>query len=515
MAGEQATKTKPRRLLFPQLIVAFVCALAAISCGMGTGHSMVLIPRLQQNDSTIPIDDEIGSWIASIYYIGVPIGNVIGGSLTDILGRRMMLRLSQLPCILSWILLASAQSYQVVIATRLVSGIARGMVVDSVVVLMDEHSDVHLRGALYMQAITSYVVGILIITGIGTVLEWRTTAGIAVIFPIAVLVGTLAVPETPIWLVRKGKTHIASSVLEKAWGKHQNVEAKRELESIISRCRKETILLKVFLRPHVIKSFVIAFLLMMLQNCTGVHIIMIYSVDIISRVRHGSQDLLDEYAVTNISGFFRFAVLIFLAWLTLRVRRRIIVLSSAIASGICLLSLGTVVIINSKSKNISERAESWIVISLIFLYIAANTGGIFALPASLVGELIPSKIRGLASGVIFAVNEVAMGGLLKSYPLMLKTMGVHGMFWLFGFFSLLFALFVFLFVPETHNHTLAQVEEYFQGHNILWQNRPKDFRKEKSLQQQLITPHNTPDMSQSNTTVYIKLRGRELSESQC
>ncbi|KAJ4433616.1 hypothetical protein ANN_15926 [Periplaneta americana] len=433
---------------------------------------------------------------ASVFNIGIPFGNIIGGTLTDRVGRRMVIRITQPLYILGWILLATAQSYQVIIASRVILGVARGMVVDAVLVLLDEHSDAHLRGILSMHMGVFFVVGVLIITGIGTSLEWRATAGVAAVFPIVLFLFTWAVPESPMWLVRNGKTHIASRILVKAWGNHQKNQATRELGIMVSRYKKDNKFpLRTFLQPHVIKSFVTAFLLMKLQICTGVHIFMMYSVDIVSRARHGSQDLLDEYAVTNIAGFFRFAVMILMAWFSLRFKRRTIMLSSAIISGITLLLLAIVITANLKSRYLSERVESWILISLIFLYIAASTGGLLAMPVSLVGELVPSKIRGLASGIIYAVNEVVLGGLLKSYPLMWKTMGVQGMFWLFGCFCFLFALYVFLFVPETHNRTLLQVEEYFQGHNILWQNRPDRFRKENSRQQHLATAQYMPNNS--------------------
>ncbi|KAJ4433615.1 hypothetical protein ANN_15925 [Periplaneta americana] len=660
------------------LIVASVCALGGTACGLSTGHSAVLIPRLHQNDSTIPIDDDIGSWIASIYSMGMPLGNIIGGSLTDRLGRRMTLRLSQLSYILGWILLATAQSHQMVIAARFILGIARGMIVDTVFILMDEHSDARLRGILSLHMSLTYVFGILIITGLGTVLEWRITTVVATFFSIAGFLATWVVPESPIWLVRNGKTHMASCVLEKAWGKNQDsgelyenfhsiilllqkrkiaawfelrnnvaqikhlfrrrsvsrqvdrsqmsnfwpprspdltlldfffwglikdrlyatnprtipellelteriiqmvtpnmltrvhedlihrlhlciqqneghfensltqlqdvttphkwyptshavsdlkrfysvffnlFQARQELETMITRCQKDgNVLFKMFLRPHVIKSFVISFILIMLQVFCGTHMFVFYSVDIISRARHGSQDLLDEYAVTNIAGFLRIAVLIVMAWVSLGVKRRTIILTTAIVSSICLLSLGSAIAMNATSKLMSERAQSWLLLSLIFMYIALSSIGIFTIPTILIGELLPSKIRGLACGVIYAINEVVLGSILKSYPLMCKTMGIHGMFWLFGSFCLSFALFVFLFVPETHNHTLIQIEEYFQGQNILWQMRPKVFRNRESLQQQLISPQNTPDKLERNNTVYLKLRERELSETGC
>ncbi|XP_069700028.1 facilitated trehalose transporter Tret1-like [Periplaneta americana] len=515
MAAEQETKTKLRRLLLPQLIVTCVCGAVAMTCGMNIGHSAVLIPRLQQNDSTIPIDDEIGSWIASVFSIGSPVGNIIGGCLADKLGRRKILRFALILYILGWSLLATAQSYQLIIATRLISGIARGMSADTLLVLLDEHSDAHLRGINYMHVTASYVVGMLIISGIGTVLNWRAATGVAIIFLITVFIATWALPESPIWLVRNGKTHEASRILEKAWGKHQKDQARQELGIMVSRCHKEnTMLLSTLLQPHVIKSFVIAFLLIILQICSGVHVFITYSVDVVSRARHGSQDLLDEYAVTNIAGFLRFAVIIMMAWFSLEFKRRTIVLSSAIASGICLLILGTVITVNSTNNLMSERSMSWIVILLIFLYITISTGGVFAFPVAFVGELVPSKIRGMASGVIFAVTEVILGGVLKCSPFMWSTMGIHGMFWLFGFFCFLFALYVFLFVPETHNRTLVEVEEYFQGHNILWQNRPKKFRKEKSVQESIIR-QNIPNVLEGNNTVYVKLRETEHSETQC
>jgi len=46
-----------------QVLLASVAFMSGMSYGMSSGHSAVLLPQLQSENSTLPIDTETGSWI--------------------------------------------------------------------------------------------------------------------------------------------------------------------------------------------------------------------------------------------------------------------------------------------------------------------------------------------------------------------------------------------------------------------------------------------------------------------
>ncbi|XP_049861552.1 spidroin-1-like [Schistocerca gregaria] len=117
--------------------------------------------------------------------------------------------------------------------------------------------------------------------------------------------------------------------------------------------------------------------------------------------------------------------------------------------------------------------EAPALVACLLLYIAANTAGFFVLPIVATGELLPARVRGIAGGYIYFFFNLVLFAVAKLFPLAVRAVGVSGVFWAFGAFSLLGTVLMYLAVPETKGRTLNQVEDYFDGENALWVTRRK------------------------------------------
>jgi len=91
----------------------------------------------------------------------------------------------------------------------------------------------------------------------------------------------------------------------------------------------------------------------------------------------------------------------------------------------------------------------------------------------MVGEILPSKIRCVGGAYIFTMNDTGMFFATKVFPAVVRTVGIHSIFWIFGVSSLLCSLFLYLMLPETKGRSLVQIEEYFLQPNVLWLTRKK------------------------------------------
>lgn len=176
--------------------------------------------------------------------------------------------------------------------------------------------------------------------------------------------------------------------------------------------------------------------------------------------------------------------------------------------------------------------QSYLLATLLLIYVAANTVGLVTLPALMVGELIPMRARGIGGGCTFGIfnflifiitkcfpsvshrpdsesrlNRVGFSPLVvtdqsfmieeylfRSLPAInrnrtwrLETyevraifsfveslfqvnsmIGVTGIFIIFGIFALLVSVFVYLALPETKNNTLEEIEDYFKVRRFIW-----------------------------------------------
>lgn len=151
--------------------------------------------------------------------------------------------------------------------------------------------------------------------------------------------------------------------------------------------------------------------------------------------------------------------------LLLQVTRRFLVMMSGIGTAICALSLAFL---------LSNGPGTGVVPPILILgYVAFNTLGFFPLPGLMIGELLPTKVRGLYGGYIFCLFNTMLFGLTKLYPIIKNNIGMSGVFALFGISSSLATIVIFLLLPETKGKSLIQIEQYYQKSNILWLTRKK------------------------------------------
>lgn len=248
---------------------------------------------------------------------------------------------------------------------------------------------------------------------------------------------------------------------------------KRDLQELLNRIEDEKSEInnqmtsiqkwKQYFRPDVYKPFIIVHVFNIIQIVCGTNIFIFYAVDIISGLKKdGSLDVNLTATLTSIVRVVFMAVsCILLVW----IGRRTLCISSGLGSGIAAVLIGMLVYM--------QNVQAWIIIGLILMYVAFNTYGYFVMPPSMIGELLPSRIRCTAGAYIFTMNDVGMLCATKAFPSVVRTVGTHGLFWIFGASSLLCSLFLYLLLPETKGRSLVQVEEYFLQPNVLWLTRNK------------------------------------------
>jgi hypothetical protein len=220
---------------------------------------------------------------------------------------------------------------------------------------------------------------------------------------------------------------------------------------------------KQYLKPQVYKPFNIIHIFNIMQIVCGTHLFIYYSVDIISGLnRDGSLNIkLTTILISTVRVVFMAVSCIMSVW----IGRRTICISSGLGSGISAVLIGIFVYM--------QNIQTWIIIGLVLIYVAFNTYGYFVTPPIMVGEILPSKIRCLAGAYIYTMNDIGMFCATKAFPSVVRAVGTHGIFWIFGVSSLLCSLYLYLLLPETKGRSLVQIEEYFLQPNVLWLTRNK------------------------------------------
>lgn len=175
----------------------------------------------------------------------------------------------------------------------------------------------------------------------------------------------------------------------------------------------------------------------------------------------------------NASALVRLCVTVLACMLLLKMTRRALVMVSGAGTAICTLALAVILS--------QGPGYGFLPPTLILAYVAFNTLGFFLLPGLMIGELLPTRVRGLCGGYIFCLFNSVLFGFTKLYPIMKQTIGMAGVFGLFGVSSTLATIILFLMLPETKGKSLIQIEQYYQKPNVLWVTRKKSLVPNQSV----------------------------------
>lgn len=221
-------------------------------------------------------------------------------------------------------------------------------------------------------------------------------------------------------------------------------------------------------QKHNLKPIIIINIFNLCQILSGTYFVIFYAVDIIKDVAGQS---LDSLLAAIYTAVIRLVFTIVGCFLLFYMNRRSLCILSGIGSTTAAITLSIYLYVKMGTE--TSNLDFWIKGVCLLAYIAFNTLGFLMLPSLMVGELLPAKVRGMCGGYIFMIFNILLFAFTKAYPLMRKYAQIHGIFLIFGISSFLGTIFVYLFLPETRNKSLREIERYFQNKNVLWITRKK------------------------------------------
>lgn len=99
------------------------------------------------------------------------------------------------------------------------------------------------------------------------------------------------------------------------------------------------------------------------------------------------------------------------------------------------------------------------------MYFFTSTLGFLTMPFAMAAEVFPSKIRGMATGLLTCLAYSFNFVIVKMYPAMIRELGNYKLFFFYGMMGLLGTIFIVVFLPETKGKSLQEIEEYFSSNS--------------------------------------------------
>lgn len=221
-----------------------------------------------------------------------------------------------------------------------------------------------------------------------------------------------------------------------------------------------------FTSPTVYKPIAILVLLFLLQQLSGCYVIIFYAISVFHEMGGTFGKSFDENNALIMLGIIRFIVSILTVFYSRKYGRRVLCILSGIGMTISMFLSGMYMhftMLYDENGNIEETTvdQKWLLLFFVLSYICTSTFGFINIPWTLIGELLPVSIRGIGGGLMVSFAYVMMFAVVKSYPFILKSMSIEGIFFSFSFISLIGTAFVYFFLPETLGKSFSDIEKYF------------------------------------------------------
>ncbi|VBB30748.1 unnamed protein product [Acanthocheilonema viteae] len=393
--------------------------------------------------------DEIGrvQWAIAvgIFAVGGMIGGLGSGKMADWLGRKGAMVFNNVVAVLAAVLMTLAyyvNVYPLLIVGRLVIGINSGLSSGLVPMYLTEISPVNLRGSLGSVAQLLVTIGILFsqVIGLPQILGsaklWPMVFGFTVV-PVIFQIATLPmIPESPKYnLIVKNRAEQAEEDLKKLRGK-DNVKAEidlmKEEQTKINAVPKMGIF--DLFRGNLLWPMVIAILMMLAQQFSGINVAMFFSTMIFEGAGLGDKAV--DHPKCG----------------------RVMLLMIGLI-GMFFASIAIVIFISVyTSDQINNKWASYPACLFVFLFVIFFATGPGSIPWFFVSELFTSGARGAANSVAAATNWTANFLVGTSFEFLNQVLHQYT-FLIFSGFLAFFAFFTWMYVPETKGRTVEDIQD--------------------------------------------------------
>jgi len=453
------------------IFLSVVAALGGFLFGYDTA---VISGTIAQVTQLFQLDTLQQGWYVGCALVGSIVGVLFAGILSDKLGRKLTMVISAVLFSTSALGCALSADFTQLVIYRIIGGVGIGVVSIVSPLYISEVAVAQYRGrlvSLYQLAVTvgflgAYLVNYQLLAWAesGTQLSvdwlnkvfitevWRGMLGMETLPAILFFIIIFFIPESPRWLIVRGKELKAVNILEKIY--NSITEAKSQLKEtksvLTSETRSEWSLL---MKPGIFKAVIIGVCIAILGQFMGVNAVLYYGPSIFENAGlSGGDSLFYQVLVGLVNTLTTILALVIID----KVGRKKLVYYGVSGMVVSLILIGLYFLFGD-----SLGVSSLFLLVFFLFYVFCCAVSICAVVFVLLSEMYPTKVRGLAmsiAGFALWIGTYLIGQLT---PWMLQNLTPAGTFFLFALMCVPYMLIVWKLVPETTGKSLEEIERYW------------------------------------------------------
>ena len=449
--------------------IYFICLVSAMG-GLLFGYDWVVIGGAKPfYEVYFAISDSptMQGLAMSAALVGCLIGAMGVGAAADRYGRKRLLATSALVFLISAYATGAVSDFNLFLIARFIGGIGIGLASGLSPMYIAEVSPAHIRGKLVSLNQMTIVVGILgaqivnwqlaepvpadftahdIFTSWNGQMGWRWMFWVEALPAILFLLLAFFIPESPRWQALKGMTIKAKATLCMIGGTNY---ANKELDTIckdVSAKHKGEGIRTLFSSPFR-KVLTLGVVIAVFQQWCGTNVIFNYAQEIFQSAGYSIGDVLFNIVITGIANVLFTVVAIYTV--DHLGRRALMLFGAGGLAGIYAI-LGTCYYFH---------VSGFFMIILVVAAIACYAMSLGPVTWVLLSEIFPNRIRGVAMSVCTFALWTACCILTYTFPLLNRTLGSSGTFWVYAAICAAGFIFFMSKLPETKGKPLETLEK--------------------------------------------------------
>ncbi|XP_014225470.1 facilitated trehalose transporter Tret1-like [Trichogramma pretiosum] len=446
----------PKNSMYPQWFAGIGVTMLTIHIGLIGGWSSPTLVKLTAADSSIPLDSDQASWVASLVNFSRFFGGILGAVCASYFGSKRSILITLQPIALGWLFVVIATSVEWLYASRLASGLGLGMAFATFPLFVGEVSMPEVRGALISLAIVGAPFGQVIASVCGTYLSVQVAAGIYLALALLATIIFIWLPESPHHLVKAGNAEAAKNAIywyragrtvEDEFGAIERFVGGNVQKSFLDK-------LKEFKTGPSKKAIIQVIILFTFAQMSGLNVIMFFMETIL---RRGEFVLVEPSLMVIYANVCSTASAIVSIFLIDRYGRKLLL--SYAALGVTLSMIGLTCHFLLMDLKVNSSQLQWPLAGSIFLFMISYFLGLLPVPNAILSETFPADTKHIASSIA-GLTSAFMGFLsAKTYLPMLNAMGDTYVFLFYLICSAVLLPYAIFVLTETKGKPLQQIQD--------------------------------------------------------